>query len=121
MYKIVDRNIPTQAQPTVMLAPDHFGVSLNLIATEADRIIYLLELTADHASEISPLILQWRIPAVNINGVWTSNALHEKRLRADWEPPSVISRISVDAPVLCLFGHNDENRLTIACADVSIQ
>lgn len=49
--------------------------------------------------------------------MWTPDTLHEKRLRADWEQEVLVSRISMNAPVVCFFGHDDENVLTFACSD----
>ncbi|MEO0731880.1 MAG: glycoside hydrolase family 36 protein, partial [Bacteroidota bacterium] len=53
----------------------------------------------------------------NVKGVWTSGALYEKRLRADWEAADVESRLSVNAPAVSVFGHGDENRITFAWSD----
>ncbi|MEM1124563.1 MAG: glycoside hydrolase family 36 protein, partial [Bacteroidota bacterium] len=64
------------------------------------------------------LKISWQLPAINVKGIWTSGALYEKRLRADWELPDVESRISVNTPVISVFGHEDENIITIACSDV---
>ena len=96
----------------------NFTASLEKISETNGRFIFRLRLTSDEPSELLPLTLKWKFPNRNVKGVWTTNALHEKRLRADWEPPSVESRISVDAPVLCLFSHTDTNVHAFACADV---
>lgn len=82
--------------------------------------IEIYKFTANHpeVAALKPISLRWSIPAHNVKGMWTTNALYEKRLRADWEETPVIARVSVDAPVICLFSHLDENVLTFACADV---
>ena len=97
---------------------DDFEITLQQRSTEEGVTILRLTLSSDQPAQLQPLSLKWKFPAHNVKGVWTTNALHEKRLRADWEPPSVESRVSVDAPVLCLFSHEDENVHTFACADV---
>ena len=81
------------------------------------RVFFELRLTAEQAATPLPLSILWTQPATNIKGVWTSGGLYEKRLRADWEAADVESRISVDAPVISVFGHKDENRLTFAWSD----
>ena len=61
--------------------------------------------------------IKWKFPAHNVKGVWQSNSLHDKRLRADWELDKLQSRISVHAPVVCIYGHDDSNVLTFASSD----
>ncbi len=69
------------------------------------------------AKSVSSIKLCWEVPATGVKGVWTSQALHEKRLRADWEEADCTSRASVEAPVLSVFGHHDENIITFASSD----
>ena len=96
----------------------NFNVDLDEISNDSGVQIFQLKLTAEVPSELPVLSLRWKFPAHNVKGVWSTNALHEKRLRADWEEPTVESRVSVDAPIICLYGHEDENIQTFACADV---
>ncbi len=95
-----------------------FNVHLEELANKDGVRIFQLRLSSEELAELQPISLKWRIPGHDIKGVWTTNALYEKRLRADWEASSVASRVSVDAPVVCLFSHEDENVHTFACADV---
>jgi len=94
-----------------------FQADFALLSDLDDVRIYRLTLEAEEAAAPPPLKIHWRYPALNVKGVWTSGALYEKRLLADWEPADVESRISVDAPAISLFGHRDENHLTFACSD----
>jgi len=95
-----------------------FETSLEEVSNENGIQIFNFKVTAAIPSELPVLSLLWKFPAHNIKGVWSTNALHEKRLRADWEEPTVESRVSVDAPIICLYGHLDENIQTFACSDV---
>lgn len=95
-----------------------FEVQLDKVSDDNGIQIFRLHLYREEAAELEALSLEWCLPAHNIKGVWSTNALHEKRLRADWEAPTVKSRVSVDAPVICLYGHQDENVQTFACSDV---
>jgi len=61
--------------------------------------------------------LKWRFLSSNIKGVWKVGGIHDKRQQYDWELKHVESRVSVDAPVLCIFSHNDLNIHTLACSD----
>lgn len=65
----------------------------------------------------TPVKIRWKIPSINIKGCWTSDALFDKRIKADWENVFVKSRISVGSPVICLFGHDDKNVSTFSCRD----
>lgn len=95
-----------------------FDLQLKKVVDEKGILIYSLQMKSDAPANLNPIHLKWKIPAHNVKGVWSTNALHEKRLRADWEAPTVDARVSVDAPMICLFGHEDENIQTFACADV---
>lgn len=95
-----------------------FKVNLEEISNEGGVQILQLNLKAETPSELPEISLRWKFADHNIKGVWSTNALHEKRLRADWEEPTVESRVSVDAPIICLYGHLDENIQTFACSDV---
>ena len=82
--------------------------------------IYNVHFLIEHreAQVPEPIHLCWKLPALNVKGVWRCGGIHDKRLRYDWELDHHQSRISVDAPVLCVFGHGDENVVTFACSDV---
>ena len=103
--------------PTLDGDPGPFTASFELTEVNGDRRVYTLRLTADTPAVPPPLAIRWTMPAVNVKGVWTSGSLYEKRIRADWEPADMISRLSVNAPIINLFGHQDENRLTFAWSD----
>ncbi len=110
--KIIDRTISIDDSPQcyatnvdckIQLLSDNIGVQVYKVDIEHKQ---------DH-----PVELKWKIPCTNIKGVWSTNALHEKRLRADWELPFLQSRISVDAPVLSVYDHEDYNVITFALSD----
>jgi len=98
--------------------PKNWKVELELQSNSEGIEVYQLRVSTETERELTPVRLRWTIPAYNVKGMWTTNALYEKRLRADWEETPLEARVSVDAPVICLFGHQDENALSFACADV---
>ncbi|MFT5385712.1 MAG: alpha-galactosidase, partial [Saprospiraceae bacterium] len=119
LQKILAKQKTTLGYPIeIMGDTGTFKASLEEISNEDDIQIFRLRLTSDEPAQLNPLSLKWNLPAHDIKGVWTTNALHEKRLRADWEAISVESSVSVEAPVLCLFSHEDYNVQTFACSDV---
>lgn len=64
----------------------------------------------------SPLRIAWRLPALQIVGMWHSWMYRDRSLRADWAA-GMHSHATVNAPVVCLFGAGGENRLTFACSE----
>ena len=103
--------------PRIVASPTSSDASLDKISQQEEVTVYRLRVRSEHPVRPEPLTLQWALPAHNVQGVWSTNALYEKRLRADWEPPTVTARVAVEAPVLCLFGHDDYNVVTFACSD----
>jgi len=94
-----------------------FDVTLDLLSKADGIAVYNLKLHADETIAPQKVTLKWTLPCVNVKGVWKSGVQHDKRIQYDWELEHLQSRISVDAPVLSLFGYNDENVMTIACSD----
>ncbi|MGB5820543.1 MAG: glycoside hydrolase family 36 protein [Saonia sp.] len=80
-------------------------------------IIYDFEISSETELYPQPITLKWRIPAVNVKGIWKPTSDFAKRIQADWELENMESRISIDAPVISLFGHDDKNVLTFACSN----
>jgi len=110
-------NISDFPEMDVFCAEDSFNTKLDLLENANGLYRYKLAIHSKGAAIPKPVHLRWRLPAINIKGVWRCGGIHDKRLRYDWELDHLQSRISVDAPVLCVFGHGDENVMTFACSD----
>ncbi len=102
---------------TILGVPANMDASITKVFDVNDVMIYDVKLSANEFIEIQPITLQWVIPAHNIKGVWKPTSDFAKRIQADWELEPMESRISIDAPVITLFGNNDENVLTFACSN----
>ena len=96
----------------------------NPMACKVERIedqsgvsIYGLNIENETEFIPKPIELEWSIPAVDVKGVWKPTADFSKRIEADWELDYHESRISIDAPILSLFGGNDQNVLTFSCSN----
>ncbi|MEO1450301.1 MAG: glycoside hydrolase family 36 protein, partial [Bacteroidota bacterium] len=98
-------------------APTHGTVAIECLSIQNGIETYRVTFTAPTETAPSPFTLRWKFPCLNVCGVWKSGALHHKRLQYDWEKEHLQARISVDAPVVNVFGHDDENIITFACAD----
>ncbi|MEL6194293.1 MAG: glycoside hydrolase family 36 protein [Bacteroidota bacterium] len=89
--------------------------SLTLLKDEQTRKVY--ELFVPQACTDRTLAVSWKIKAIGVKGSWAANGILDKRFHPDWEGAQLTSTISTDAPILCLFGHVDENIQTFGCAD----
>ncbi len=116
----MDRTIPIKDFPEITLlgSDDNFSTELKLVSEEAGLYTYKFSAKAKNvAASPARVTLRWRLPAYDIKGVWKCGGIHDKRLRYDWELDHLQARISVDAPVISVFGHQDNNRITFACSD----
>ncbi|WP_394975466.1 glycoside hydrolase family 36 protein [uncultured Croceitalea sp.] len=91
--------------------------SLTKITAGNDLAIYSLDLQSKEEFVPEPIVLEWKIPALNIKGLWKPTSDFSKRIEADWELENHESRISIDSPVLALFGNKDENVLCFSCSN----
>ena len=88
--KVVNRNLKIDKIP-VLLGAQRENAKLTLISGNDSLKLYKLEVS--EPTQYSPLTLTWSFPAIDIKGVWTSNSLLDKRIRADWEHAQVSSRV----------------------------
>lgn len=96
---------------------DNFKTQLNKIYNKEGVTIYDINITAIQPAIPEPVIFKWKIPAHNVKGVWKPTTDFAKRIQADWELKPMESRISIDSPVIGLFGNNDENIHTFSCSN----
>jgi len=96
---------------------EEYKVYLNKKYSHEKISIYRLVIESNREFEPNPITLRWKIPAHNIKGVWKPTTDFNKRIMDDWELDHMTTRISVDSPVICLFGHDDTNIQTFACSD----
>ena len=118
LNKPFNSNGTTARAIEIITSTGDWKISIHTKSIENNTEVYRIIVKNDEVKDLQPLKLRWRISAKNIKGMWATNTLYEKRLRADWEETPVEARVSVDAPVICLFGHDDKNIQTFACADV---
>ncbi len=94
-----------------------FDVQLDLLSEDKGLLIYKLSANTDQPTEPKPINIKWKLPSINVKGVWKCGGIHDKRQQYDWELEHLQSRVSVDAPVISVFAHNDNNVITFACSD----
>ena len=117
----MDRSIKIKKFPSIeiFIEDNRFDAGIKLLSNERGLYTYRFEISSDRPASPRPITLRWRIPSFNIKGVWKPGGVHDKRQQYDWELNHVESRVSVDAPVICIFGHDDSNVHTIACSDAA--
>ena len=115
----MDRTIIIEDLPKVSVFSEDTHFEKNVEVTEKEDGIHIvkLKLTAPTAASPECVTLRWRLPSLNVKGVWKCGGIHDKRQQYDWELVHLKSRVSVDAPVISVFGHDDANMITFACAD----
>ncbi|MFD2588499.1 glycoside hydrolase family 36 protein [Croceitalea marina] len=91
--------------------------ALNTIFDKDDIVIYKLDVRSNEKFIPEPIELEWKIPALNVKGIWKPTSDFSKRIEADWELENHESRISIDSPVISLFGNKDENILCFSCSN----
>ena len=115
MTRILD--IISKKNITIEGDSNTFNTEISCISQKDGISVYKITLTSEEPSIPKPVTLKWKIPAHNVKGVWKPTADFAKRIQADWELNHMESRISIDAPVISLFGHNDSNVHTFACSN----
>ena len=117
--KVLDRTIEVDSAPSIFGDTGVFDATLEKLEDKFGVQVYQLELKSETLAPLpKELNIQWRFPAINVKGEWNAGALYTKKIWPDWDVPSVVSRVSVNAPIICLFDHQDDNVTTFACADV---
>jgi len=96
---------------------DNFKIEIASVFNSEGVTIFDVGVKAKVKEVPKPITLKWKIPAHNIKGVWKPTSDFSKRIQADWEIENMESRISIDSPVISLFGHNDCNTHTFACSN----
>jgi len=109
--------VKTSLDISIHGAASNTNVSLTEIFSKNGVCIYDFEVQTKEPQFFSPITLKWKIPNIAVKGVWKPTTDFSKRIQADWELEHMESRISIDAPVICLFGQDDTNVLTFSCAN----
>ncbi|WP_298545219.1 glycoside hydrolase family 36 protein [uncultured Aquimarina sp.] len=111
MKEVVTHNIE------VIQKSKDFQVDITLLEEQNGVTIYNINFSSETKFLPQQVTFKWKIPVINVKGVWKPTTDFAKRIMDDWELDHMESRISVDSPVISLFGHDDHNIITFACSD----
>jgi alpha-galactosidase len=94
------------------------STAASLISKDLYEITILLKSTTGKEESPGEFSLEWSLPAVNILGSWSPSEQRDRRIQPVWgNGKTLTSTLAGLAPVISLFGNNDQNRLTFACSD----
>ncbi len=95
------------------------NLEISIVESSVNNGVYVYNMEINSAEAIfpKPVTLRWKIPGLNVKGIWKPTTDFAKRIQADWELDHMESRISIDAPVISLFGNDDTNVMTFACSN----
>lgn len=95
---------------------DGFEASVRIESPEEGVELVHIRLRAEAPIAPPAFRLEWRIPIVDVQGVWHPGAYRNRGLAADWMK-GYASRLTNSAPVVSLYGGDGGNRLTFAFSD----
>ncbi len=96
-----------------------FDLSLRTRTIESGLDVALLTLYRDEAAPPPRITVKWSQASQDIAGVWTPDFSAGRTVPPDWREigKHLHSMLTVQAPVLALFGSDGTNRLTVAVSD----
>lgn len=106
--------------PEIETNQQHESVEVAIRLLSQTQGVYIFRLSCTSLQPIHPaaITLRWKLPYLHAKGVWKSDSVHNKRQQYDWELEHLVSRISVNAPVISVFGTKDQNIITFALSEV---
>lgn len=113
----IDRSKIIDYQPTIS-NNNQDGLKISLYSSSEDLEVYKITVPKTYTEKV---IIKWKFEAKGVRGSWSSNAILDKRFRTDWEFPQLSSSISVDAPIISIYGYEDENLLTYCISDAVLE
>lgn len=104
---------------TIAIDISNAKMQYSLVQTkrEAELAEYAFRLKFQNETIPEPVEISWKIPAINVKGMWRPTSDFSKHIVPDWELENHESRISIDAPVISLFGNNDDNVVCFSCSN----
>jgi alpha-galactosidase len=103
----------------VTVVGDLNGFALNLRTEQITSGVARLTVTLTRATPAPPprLVIRWSQPSVDMAGMWTPDAGLGRTIVPDFVSTRLRSTLTAAAPVLTLYGRDEQNRLTVAAED----
>ncbi|MBW1295695.1 glycoside hydrolase family 36 protein [Aquimarina litoralis] len=91
-----------------------FSVSKKISSKTEGVHLITFTFLSDTPSSLQPVDIKFNFPSIDINGYWNTTTAVDK---VNYYRSSVSSRISSNAPILCFYNNQLDNRITIALSD----
>jgi alpha-galactosidase len=114
----VQQTVTVQGMP-LSISGDLQGFDLKVAIRPQAPGVDNLVLTLSRATPAPPprLAVRWSMPSVDMSGMWTPDAGLGRTIQPDFVNARLRSTLTAHAPVLTLYGRNEQNRLTVAVSD----
>ena len=111
VYKIAGYNVE--------FIGDLQGFALDVKNQVIEAGVEVTTLRLKHSSGAVPpkFSLKWTLPSKDVAGYWGTSSFLDKTIRPNWAPSSVRSMLAKDAPVVCLYSHDDINKLNFSVSE----
>ena len=104
----------------VEVAGDLQNFILDVKTNEIEKNLFVatFRLTSEQYEFPPEFSIKWSQPYIDIAGQWKTNSNADKSVPPDWtNSRNVTSFVTYNAPVMSLFGYENENILTYSCSD----
>ena len=103
----------------IILIQNAATFDIDIKTSQVTEGVEIATLKMTHPTGASPeaFSLKWKIPSSNIAGYWSTNSFVNKTIKPDWWPSEVRSMLAREAPVMCLYGHDDVNRINFSVSE----
>lgn len=91
-----------------------FSVSKKISSETTGVDLITFTFSSDKPSSLQPVDIKFKFPSIDINGYWNTTTAVDK---VNYYNSKVSSRISSNAPILCFYNNQLDNRITIALSD----
>ncbi|GAA0729378.1 hypothetical protein GCM10009430_39500 [Aquimarina litoralis] len=91
-----------------------FSVSKKISSEITGVNLITFTFSSDKLSTLQPVDIKFNFPSIDINGYWNTTTAVDK---VNYYNSKVSSRISSNAPILCFYNNQLDNRITIALSD----
>jgi alpha-galactosidase len=113
-----ERTVTIQGMP-LSISGDLQGFDLQAAVRPQGQGVDSLILTLSRATPAPPprLSIRWSMPSVDMSGMWTPDAGLGRTIQPDFVDVRLRSTLTAHAPVLTLYGRNEQNQLTVSVSD----
>ncbi|MGW9687037.1 glycoside hydrolase family 36 protein [Flagellimonas sp. 2504JD1-5] len=103
----------------VELVGDFSGFDTKIEVEKVSEGLEIATISLSHEQGAVPpkFTLKWNLPSSDIAGHWGTGSFNDKTIGPSWGPSKTYSMLAKQAPVIALFGHDDNNRLNFSVSE----